>query len=147
VSDANLIEVTCSRCQKRQRVPREQAGKQVPCANPSCRTLIDIPDLASRPLLVPASARYPLLRWLSPLFLLLGGLSLAWAVIAGVLGLLRAGSSGTLAVELLPMLGLLLVGVIGAAFCVTVAELIKLAIDVEANTRELKAEGGRLKAE
>jgi hypothetical protein len=136
VNDTDLIEVSCPRCQKLQRIPRDQAGKRVPCSNPSCRTPIEIAAPAAAP--EKPAVRYPLLHTLIGCFYLLGVLSLIWAVAEVVFGVIGALGPERAWQGLLPAFGAALVGLVGGAGCLAAAELSRLAMDVEASTRSLR---------
>jgi hypothetical protein len=135
VNDADLIEVSCPRCQKRQKVARDQAGKRVPCSNASCRTPIEIPQPTapvseSRPV-----APFSMLRALGLLFQALAILALAWAL-GGVVFGLRAAFAVPL--DWPPLMGAALaisLGLLACVACLSAAEFIKLAVNVEAHLR------------
>ena len=139
MNDADQIELTCPRCQKRQRVPRDQAGQRVLCTNASCRTPLDIPLQAttggeSRPV-----APYSMLRALAVCFQALAVLGLAWALGGVAFGLIWAFAVPLPWPLVLGAAAAVSLGLLGCIACLSAAELIKLAIDLEANGRAVRA--------
>jgi hypothetical protein len=133
MNDTDQFEVSCPRCQKRQRVPRDQAGKRVPCSNPSCRTPIEIAAPNAPPERV--AVRHALLRSLAWCFILLGVLSLLWSAAGLAFVLSRAFSPERPWLEVLLGSGAVLLGLVTGVSCLATTEFIKLAIDLEARIR------------
>jgi hypothetical protein len=111
------------------RVPRTRAGQRVPCANPSCPANIDVPQPGAPQEDVPL--HYPVLRFFVSCYQFL-------ALLAG----LGALGSVVLAVRqiLSPLEAVYLAGgsILAGLTCLAFAELIKVGLAIEYNTRVIR---------